>query len=84
MRIMRTFRIVMIAAAALGAAGCVSRSETIARHEAACGQYGFERNSPAFANCMMQLDIATKQVPCQRRYLLDYLRDDGCPLTHTQ
>jgi hypothetical protein len=60
--------------------GCVTRDEVVARHQAVCAGYGFEQRTADFANCMLQLDIAERRVPCQRRYLLDYLTDDGCPI----
>lgn len=60
--------------------GCATRGEVVARHQAVCTGYGFEQRTADFANCMLQLDIAERRVPCQRRYLLDYLTDDGCPI----
>ncbi|MDG5972986.1 hypothetical protein JAGODDHD_03756 (plasmid) [Sphingomonas paucimobilis] len=38
-------------------AGCVSRREMTARHQAACASYGFQPGTEGYANCLLQLDM---------------------------
>jgi hypothetical protein len=64
----------------LALTGCATRQEVVARHQAVCTGYGFDAKTSDFSNCLLQLDIAERRVPCQRAYLLDYFVDDGCPI----
>ena len=53
--------IAVVAMAAL--AGCASAEERRAAQMAQCEQYGFQRGTDAFANCMLELDQPARTNP---------------------
>jgi hypothetical protein len=53
----------MLGAALVGLAGCVSPEELRAEDEATCAGYGFQRGTPDFAACLQQESLARRYSP---------------------
>ncbi|TCR64053.1 hypothetical protein [Bosea sp. BK604] len=62
----RTFA--ALALLAFTASGCVTAAEQRAADETRCSSYGFRRNTDAFANCLLSVDLDRSAV---RRYQLE-------------
>jgi hypothetical protein len=55
-------RLLIVAAIAVSVTACAeTMQERAARHAQTCTSYGFIADQPAFADCMMSVDLAEKQ-----------------------
>lgn len=70
--------ILVAAAVALTACSTTSPAVRLANNQASCSAYGFQPNTEAYANCMMQLDIKERQADLEhRRRIGDAISDMG-------